>query len=101
MYQRYFLIAATVLGLAVTAPAQTTANTDPTPATVYSGLSTAGDQLRDKGDFTGAINAYNLEINQIDAEARRISKLKADYEKMSEFDKMSANQDEIKKSYSD
>lgn len=101
MYQRYFLIAATVFGLAVISPAQTMAKPGTQQATVYSGPSAAGDQLRDKGDFAGAITAYNLEIAKIDADANRIVKLKADYEKMSEFDKMNTNQDEIKKTYGD
>lgn len=56
---------------------------------------------RDKGDFSGAITDYTAEITKIDAEARRIVKLKADYEKMSEFDRMNANQDEVKKNYTD
>lgn len=72
-----------------------------TPAPVYTGPSAAGDMKRDKGDFNGAITDYTTEINKIDVEARRIVKLKADYEKMSEFDKMSQNQDEIKKNYTD
>lgn len=101
MYKQYFLIAATVFGMSVISSAQTAAKTDTKTAVVYSGPSAAGDQLRDKGDFAGAINAYNLEITKIDAEARRITKLKQDYEKMSEFDKMSSNQDEIKKTYPD
>ncbi|GAB4141995.1 MAG: hypothetical protein Fur0041_17170 [Bacteroidia bacterium] len=59
------------------------------------------DQKREKGDFAGALADYNTEIAKIDADAKRIVKLKADYEKMSEFDKMNQNQDEIKKSYTD
>jgi tetratricopeptide (TPR) repeat protein len=83
--------------------AGTALNAQPKPATtpVYTGLSAAGDAKRDKGDFTGAIAAYDVEIAKIDAEAKRIVKLKADYEKMSEFDKMNTNQDEVKKNYTD
>ena len=68
---------------------------------VYTGPSAAGDMKRDAGDFNGAIPAYTAEITKIDADARRIVKLKSDYEKMSEFDRMNANQDEVKKIYTD
>lgn len=98
MKKQYFILCLAMFGLTTFAIAQPK-NPNQTP--VYSGPSAAGDMKRDKGDFTGAIADYTTEINKIDADARRIVKLKADYEKMSEFDKMSANQDEIKKNYSD
>lgn len=99
MYKRYLLILAVVFGCTAVATAQTAKTATTTP--VYSGPSASGDMKRDKGDFAGAINDYNTEIAKIDAEAQRICKAKADYEKMSEFEKMSANQDEIKKNYND
>lgn len=101
MYRHYLLILAAAFGFAIISPAQTTVKSGTDKAPVYSGPSAAGDQLRDKGDFNGAIEAYNLEINKIDADARRIAKNKAAYDKMSEFEKMNQNQDEISKSYTD
>lgn len=98
MKKQYFILCLAIFGLTIFATGQTKT---PTPAPVYTGPSAAGDMKRDKGDFNGAITDYTTEINKIDVEARRIVKLKADYEKMSEFDKMSANQDEIKKNYTD
>ncbi len=99
MYKRYVLLFTVVCGFAfaTSVSAQTPSKQQP----VYSGPSAAGDMKRDKGDFAGAITDYNLEISRIDADAQRISKLKADYVKMSEFDKMNANQDEVKKTYTD
>ena len=98
MKKQYFILCLALFGITLFATAQST----PAPAPVtYSGPSAAGDMKRDKGDFAGAIVEYDKEINKIDAEARRVVKLKADYEKMSEFDKMSANQDEVKKNYTD
>jgi tetratricopeptide (TPR) repeat protein len=98
MKKQYFILCLALFGLTTLAMAQPKS---PAPAPVYTGPSAAGDMKRDKGDFNGAITDYTTEINKIDAEARRIVKLKADFEKMSEFDRMSANQDEIKKNYSD
>lgn len=97
MKKQYFILCLTLFGLATFASAQP----KQTPAPVYSGPSAAGDMKRDKGDFAGAITDYTTEITKIDAEARRITKLKADFEKMSEFDKMNANQEEVKKNYTD
>lgn len=95
MKKQYFVLCLALFGLTIFATAQ------PKTTPVYTGPSAAGDMKRDAGDFNGAITAYTTEITKIDAEARRIVKLKTDFEKMSEFDKMSANQDEIKKNYSD
>jgi len=100
MSKRYIILLAVIFGMSQFICAQT-AMTTPKQPPVYSGLSAAGDQKRDAGDFTGAIAAYTAEITKIDAEAQRIAKLKADYEKMSEFDKMNANQDEVNKNYTD
>jgi tetratricopeptide (TPR) repeat protein len=100
MYQRYLLIAVASIGICLHSTAQTA--TKPATAQLsFTGPAAAGDAKRAKGDFNGAIEAYNLEINKIDAEAKRIIKLKADYSKMSEFDKMNQNQEEINKSYPD
>lgn len=96
MKKHYFFLCLAMIGFSVFMHAQTK---QPTPT--YTGPSAAGDMKRDAGDFNGAIAAYNPEIAKIDAEARRIVKLKTDYDKMSEFDKMSANQDEVKKDYTD
>jgi tetratricopeptide (TPR) repeat protein len=101
MSKRYFFLLAVFAGLNLCVSAQTAQTTPGKKTVVYSGPSAAGDAKRDNGDFKGAIDAYTIEINKIDAEAQRISKLKADYEKMSEFDKMNQNQDEVKKNYSD
>jgi tetratricopeptide (TPR) repeat protein len=99
MFKRYLFLMAVVVGFAASASAQTAKTSTVTP--VYSGPSAAGDMKRDKGDFAGAITDYTSEIAKINEEAQRIVKLKADYEKMSEFDKMNANQDEVKKNYTD
>jgi tetratricopeptide (TPR) repeat protein len=96
MKKAYSVICAIMLMVVATMNAQ-----PKTPAPVYSGPSAAGDMKRDKGDFTGAIADYTAEIAKIDVEANRIVKLKADYEKMSEFEKMNTNQDEVKKNYTD
>jgi tetratricopeptide (TPR) repeat protein len=98
MKKQYLILCLALFGLSIFASAQVKSSTV-TP--VYSGPSAAGDMKRDKGDFSGAIVDYSAEITKIDAEARRIVKLKNDYEKMSEFDKMNTNQDEVKKNYSD
>jgi tetratricopeptide (TPR) repeat protein len=99
MSKRYIFLLAVIFGMTQFISAQTATTSKQAP--VYSGLSAAGDQKRDAHDYTGAIAAYTTEITKIDADAQRICKLKADYEKMSEFDKMNANQDEIGKSYTD
>jgi tetratricopeptide (TPR) repeat protein len=101
MFQRYVLLSAVMLGLAFPVFAQTTATSGNSAQTspVFSGPSAAGDMKRAKGDFAGAILEYNTEIAKIDAEAKRIAKLKNDYLTMSEFDRMSANQDEATKNY--
>ncbi|CAN5440005.1 hypothetical protein BH11BAC1_BH11BAC1_23840 [soil metagenome] len=101
MYKNYILLVAIFAGLTMSVNAQTASQTPTKTAIVYSGPSAIGDQKRDNGDFKGAIDAYTLEINKIDAEAQRIAKLRNNYEKMSEFDKMNQNQDEIKKNYPD
>lgn len=72
-----------------------------TPPPIAPGLAANGDLKRQNGNFNGALADYNTEIAKIDAEAKRIVKLKADYVKMSEFEKMNQNQDEIKRSYID
>jgi tetratricopeptide (TPR) repeat protein len=100
MSKRYLFLLAVIFGMSNFISSQT-AMTTPKPAPVYSGPSAAGDQKRDNGDFAGAITAYTAEITKIDADAQRIIKLKADYAKMSEFDKMNQNLDEINKSYLD
>src|SRR5665213_12536 len=101
MCNRYFFLFVITLGMNQFISAQTASITPNKQTPTYSGLSAAGDQKRDNGDFTGAITAYTTEITKIDADAKRIVKLKADYDKMSEFDKMNANKDEISKSYLD
>ena len=101
MSKRYLFLLAAIVGMNHFVSAQTAMVTPPKQAPVYTGLSAAGDQKRDNGDFAGAIVAYTAEITKIDADAQRIVKLKADYQKMSEFDKMNANQDEVNKSYLD
>jgi tetratricopeptide (TPR) repeat protein len=101
MSKCYLFLLAVIFGMNQFVSAQTAMTTPPKQTPVYTGLSAAGDQKRDAGDFTGAIAAYTTEITKIDAEAHRIAKLKADYEKMSEFDKMNANKDEVDKSYTE
>lgn len=98
MKKAYSVICALMI---VAVSAMTAQTKTATAAPVYTGPSAAGDAKRDKGDFNGAIAAYDLEIVKIDAEAKRIVKLKTDYEKMSEFEKMNTNQDEVKKNYTD
>jgi tetratricopeptide (TPR) repeat protein len=101
MYKRYFFLVTVFAGLNLCVAAQTAQTAPGKPAVTYSGPSAAGDAKRDAGDFKGAIVEYTNEINKIDAEAQRIVKLKADYAKMSEFDKMNQDQEAIKKNYSD
>lgn len=101
MYKCYVFLVAVFVGMNFSVSAQTAQTTPGKTTVVYSGPSAIGDQKRDAGDFTGAIAAYSEEITKIDAEAQRIAKLKADYEKMNEFDKMNQNQEEVKKNYSD
>lgn len=101
MNKRILILVAVFVGLNLCVSAQTAQTTPGKTNIVYSGPSAAGDAKRDKGDFKGAIDDYTAEINKIDADAHRIAKAKADYEKMSEFDKMNQNQEEIKKNYSD
>jgi tetratricopeptide (TPR) repeat protein len=98
MNKRYLFLITVFAGLNLCVAAQTA----PSKTTVtYSGPSAAGDAKRDAGDFRGAIVEYTNEINKIDAEAQRVVKVKTDYAKMSEFDKMNQNQEEIKKNYTD
>lgn len=99
MLKHYILTAALVLGTFCCMNAQTVATKTVTP--VYSGPSADGDMKRDKMDYTGAVDSYTTEINKIGIEAQRIVKLKADYDKMSEFDRMNTNSDEVKKQYTD
>ncbi|MBI3512024.1 MAG: tetratricopeptide repeat protein [Bacteroidetes bacterium] len=99
MLKHYLLITLLSCGVFFSVSAQTATSKTVTP--VYSGPSANGDMKRDKGDFAGAVKDYTTEITKIDADAQRICKLKSDYEKMSEFDKMNANQDEVKKNYPD
>lgn len=70
-------------------------------ATVFTGPSAAGDAKREKGDFTGAVSAYNLEITKVDAEARALVKLRQDYVKMSEYEKALQDQSKITASKND
>ncbi|HEU4718385.1 MAG TPA: hypothetical protein VFU15_11150, partial [Bacteroidia bacterium] len=108
MLKKYILIASVAFTCALNAqtptvyPGMPQKTTDPKQQKpVYSGPSAAGDMKRDNGDFAGAIVEYNKEITKIDADAQRIAKLKTDYEKMSEFDRMNQNQDEATKNYPD
>lgn len=101
MFKRYLFLAVIAAGVANFAHAQSTTAKSGTVTPTYSGPSAAGDMKRDKGDFAGAVTEYTNEINKIDAEAKRIFKVKTDYDKMSEFDKMNQNQDEVKKNYTD
>ncbi|HLG03159.1 MAG TPA: hypothetical protein VI731_06165, partial [Bacteroidia bacterium] len=104
MFKRNVILVA-LLGLSITSVAQATkqlatksgGNGQTQP--IAAGLSASGDTKRSNGDFTGAIVDYDKAITKIDADARRIAKLKADYEKMTEFEKMSSNQDEATGSY--
>ena len=96
MKKQYLILCLALIGSVPTVQSQ-----PKTVTPVYTGPSAAGDMKRDAGDFNGAIPAYTAEITKIDADARRIVKLKSDYEKMSEFDRMNANQDEVKKIYTD
>ncbi|HTL80194.1 MAG TPA: tetratricopeptide repeat protein [Bacteroidia bacterium] len=100
MLKHYILTAALVIGTFYCANAQTTAATK-TVTPVYSGLSADGDMKRDKMDYVGAVDSYTAQINTIGIEAQRICKLKTDYLKMSEFDRMNANTDEVNKQYTD
>jgi tetratricopeptide (TPR) repeat protein len=103
MYKRYVFLAAAVMGLVLVSPAQTVTKTGSSAqaAPSYTGPSASGDMKRDKGDFAGAITDYTMEITKIDGEAQRIVKQKNDYAKMSEFDRMNLNQDEMKKNFPD
>lgn len=96
MKKQYLVLFVAFFSLGLVLNAQP--KTNPVIAT---GPSAAGDMKRDKGDFTGAIANYTAEITKIDVEARRIVKLKVDFEGMSEFDRMNTNQDEVKKNYTD
>lgn len=101
MYKHYLILTAAFVGMNIFCSAQTAQTTPAKQTVVYSGPSAAGDMKRDKGDFTGAITDYTTEITKIDAEAKRIAKVKADYEKMSEFDKANQNQEEVTKNYTE
>ncbi|CAN5830875.1 hypothetical protein BH11BAC7_BH11BAC7_06250 [soil metagenome] len=101
MSKCYLLLVAVLSGLTINVSAQTKVAPVKSDAIVYAGPSAAGDSKRDNGDFKGAIVEYTKEIDKINTEALRIIKLKADYQKMSEFDKMNQNQEEINKNYPD
>jgi tetratricopeptide (TPR) repeat protein len=62
---------------------------------IYTGLSAAGDEKRDKGDFSGALAAYGPEIAKIDAEVQSLVKLRQNYVKMSEYEKALQDQSQI------
>ncbi|CAN5409291.1 hypothetical protein BH09BAC5_BH09BAC5_12490 [soil metagenome] len=101
MNKRYIFLLAVVLGLNYSVSGQT-AQTTPSNSTVSNtGPSAAGDMKRESGDFKGAIDAYTTEITKIDVDAQKVAKLKADYAKMSEFDKMNQDQDAVKKNYTE
>ena len=96
MYKHYLIILTLFLSMGFMASAQI--KSDKVPV-VYTGPSADGDAKRDKGDLEGAIVSYTSEIKKIEVEVNRIVKLKDAYKKMSEFDKMNQNQDEVKKNY--
>lgn len=101
MYKHYLLLTAALVGMNFFVSDLTAQPANSKTPIVYTGLSAAGDEKRDKGDFVGAIKDYTKEITKIDVDAQRIVKLKADYDKMTEFEKMNQNQDDMKKNYPD